>query len=122
MNKHTPGSLVARQCICNGEIAPRQFCIENERRDRMDGESWDDLYVFFSGYFGSYGPHVFAAAPELLEALELAIDTDGGTTYNGEDDEVGERSCCGEISYRPHRHDCWVVKARAAIRKARNEG
>lgn len=99
MNKHTPGPLMARQCICNGEIAPRQFCIENERRDRMDGESWDDLYVFFSGYFGSYGPHVFAAAPELLEALESLIDL------------------CDPHENNPD----WLIPARAAIAKAKGE-
>lgn len=34
----------------------------------------DDNYikniVSFSGYFGSYGPKLFAAAPEMYEALE----------------------------------------------------
>lgn len=64
---------------------------------------------------------VTAQRDELLEALGLAIDDDGGTHYDGEDDEIGERSCCGEVSYKPHRHDCWVVKARAAIAKAKGE-
>lgn len=64
---------------------------------------------------------LIAAAPELLESLELAIDGDGGTHYDGEDDEVGERSCCGEVSYKPHRPDCWVVTARAVIAKAKGQ-
>jgi hypothetical protein len=29
-------------------------------------------YVSFSGYFGSYGPQVFAAAPQLVDALREA--------------------------------------------------
>ena len=31
---------------------------------------FEDKYVRFDGYFGPHGPHVFAVAPQLLEALE----------------------------------------------------
>lgn len=31
---------------------------------------FEDKYVRFDGYFGFHGPHVFAVAPQLLEALE----------------------------------------------------
>lgn len=112
--------LIVRKAVHSEDdsISERQFIIQPQEYEIDD---FGDAYVCFSGYFGNHGPHVFAAAPELLEALELAIDTGGGTTYNGEDDEVGERSCCGEVSYRPHRHDCWVVKASAAIAKAKGE-
>lgn len=75
----------------------------------------------FDGDYSPSNGDLIAAAPELLEALVLAVDADGGTTYNSEDDEVGERSCCGEVSYKPHRHYCWVVKASAAIAKAKGE-
>lgn len=37
-------------------------------------EQWRDSYVGFSGYFGHHSPSVFAAAPELLEALQSIAD------------------------------------------------
>ena len=47
---------------------PNQFEVRNNFND-LAGD-WDESYVTFSGYFGKHGPHVFAAAPDLLEALE----------------------------------------------------
>lgn len=38
-----------------------------------DLENWDRDYFSISGYFGSYGPDLFAAAPDLYEALELVV-------------------------------------------------
>lgn len=39
----------------------------------------DDDYVAIHGHFGSHGPHVFAAAPELLKALmECVRDMEEG--------------------------------------------
>lgn len=35
-------------------------------------EDFDDTYLCISGFFGSHGPHVFAAAPELLAELRDA--------------------------------------------------
>ena len=32
--------------------------------------AFNEAYVSFSGYFGAYGPHVFAAAPKLLLAAQ----------------------------------------------------
>lgn len=61
--KHTPGPLhVEPEGLCT-----RQFAIRSDFH-RRPGE-WDDVYVEFSGYFGSYGPHLFAAAPELSELV-----------------------------------------------------
>lgn len=34
---------------------------------------WGDKYINFSGYFGKFGPHMFAAAPDMLEALIDAL-------------------------------------------------
>ena len=51
-------------------IADRQFSIEQSDYEPGD---FGKKYVCFSGYFGEAGPHVFAAAPELLEALELLM-------------------------------------------------
>jgi len=48
-------------------IADRQFSIEQSDYEPGD---FGKKYVGFSGYFGEAGPHVFAAAPELLEALD----------------------------------------------------
>ena len=57
----------------------------------------------------------------LLEALKKAEENGCATVYANEDDECGERGCCGVISYKPHADDCWVTMARAAI-KAVEEG
>lgn len=52
---------------------PHQYIVHNVPIiDRGDRE-FNDVYVNFSGYFGRHGPQVFAAAPELLEALECAV-------------------------------------------------
>ena len=51
----------------------RQFWVEG----RSKGDSWDSQYVAFSGYYGSYGPHLFAAAPEMLAALKAIVDCAG---------------------------------------------
>lgn len=67
--QHTPGPLTVslRQSDRHGD----QYAIENDSVPR-DGD-WRDVYVHFSGYFGSYGPHVFAAAPDLLEVAEMVL-------------------------------------------------
>ena len=49
---------------------PRQFTVGSYDSEEYESLSWDDYYVNASGYFGSIGPHVFAAAPDMLEALE----------------------------------------------------
>ena len=51
----------------------------------------------------------------LREVLKLALENGCQTVHLNEDDEVGRRGCCDEVSYLPHSHDCWTVKARAAI-------
>jgi hypothetical protein len=57
----------------------------------------------------------------LLEALKKAEVNGCATVYSNEDDECGEKGCCGVVSYKPHADDCWVTTARAAI-KAVEEG
>lgn len=64
---HTPGQL---KVLVRGNDG--QFGIESDFL-LLDG-AWEDIYVCFSGYFGSYGPHVFAAAPPLLRAAERALN------------------------------------------------
>lgn len=84
---------------------PRQFRIGNTKEDDVNYKllDWDDYYIEISGYFGNIGPHVFAAAPDLLEALEdcLAYLTN---------------ECSHMTSAEPERH-----AARAAIAKAKGE-
>lgn len=72
----------------------RQFSIQSDVH-RRKGE-WDDIYVDFSGYFGSYGPDMFAAAPELVSALKSLADT-VDAAFPG---------------------TAWTAQARAALRKA----
>jgi hypothetical protein len=57
----------------------------------------------------------------LLEALKKAEENGCATVYSNEDDECGDKGCCGVVSYKPHADDCWVTTARAAI-KAVEEG
>lgn len=45
----------------------RQFYIEN---DYSELDDFDREYVSIGGFFGNHGPHVFAAAPELLVAVK----------------------------------------------------
>ena len=56
-----------------------------------------------------------ARVKRLEDALRGALDYDGGVKYEREDDSVGNHACCGEISYKPHAHFCWVPKAKAAL-------
>ena len=44
-----------------------------------------------------------AAAREALARLR---EHDGGTRYNGDDDDAGERACCLVASWKPHDSDC----------------
>lgn len=54
----------------------RQFNIQSNF-NRATGD-WNDNYVDFSGYFGKFSPHTFAAAPEMLDVLDIvsALDID----------------------------------------------
>lgn len=40
------------------------------------------------------------------EALARLREHDGGTRYNGDDDDAGERACCLVASWKPHDSDC----------------
>lgn len=95
--KHTPGPLIVRKLTYPFD---RQFDIVSDYKI-PDGEVDLDRYVAFSGYFGSYGPHMFAAAPEMLEALEALCNF--------------KRDCPCEVSNEELA--AWD-KARAAIAKA----
>ena len=68
---------------------------------------WNDIYVEFSGFFGSFGPHVFTAAPELLEACRAMIEWD-------------DREKDHAVDFDARMHLCRVAfdKARAAVAKA----
>jgi hypothetical protein len=53
--------------VCDKE--PRHARIENVDIDVDEGE-FENKYVSISGYFGDLSPKIFAAAPDLYEALE----------------------------------------------------
>jgi hypothetical protein len=83
--KHTPGPLK----IIAGSYE-RQYRILGKNHHVL-GQNWDDVYFNVSGYFGSYGPEMFAAAPEtaaerdrlravnkaLRAALQFVVDVYG---------------------------------------------
>jgi hypothetical protein len=48
-------------------IGDRYARVENRDATHLD---WEATYVSFSGFFGSYGPHVFKAAPTMHETLK----------------------------------------------------
>ena len=56
-----------------------------------------------------------AEIERLRAVLKLALESDGGIAYDGEDDAVGYRPCCRVSSYKPHEPDCWVTVATAAL-------
>lgn len=65
--KNSPGPLTVGE---DGRIRNElRFC---------DPERWEETYVSFSGSFGCYGPHLFAAAPELLALLIESQHSIGG--------------------------------------------
>lgn len=76
--KHTPGSLSVRVTEYEG-----QFGIVSNTSSADGDADWNDIYVDFCGYFGSYGPHVFAAAPDLLEALTNLLQVNDGIPMLG---------------------------------------
>lgn len=46
----------------------------NVENSHMRLADFDREYVNFSGFFGTHGPHLFAAAPELLAAAQKALN------------------------------------------------
>lgn len=66
----TPLPLIVRK---NEGAEDQQFMVECDfgRIDTENG-AFIDQYFCVSGYFGTISPHVFAAAPELLEALTMS--------------------------------------------------
>ena len=93
---------------CNDPNHPRQFSVENSEADHVNYEQmkWDDYYIHFGGFFGNIGPHVFAAAPDLLEALQEMV--------------AMWRSVCRSQDWEPE-HLIEAVRAQAAIAKAIGE-
>lgn len=54
------------------DVGPRQSRIEGDHYAIPEGR-WEAEYISFSGFFGKHGPYVFAAAPDLLEALQAVV-------------------------------------------------
>lgn len=65
-----------------------QFFVERLPAGRED---WDSKYVSFSGYFGPHSPHLFAAAPDMLDALRLAESFITGFEGDELQDGIDER-------------------------------
>ncbi len=82
--KFTPGPLTVNR---RSDDNDRQFEVVSDwENPDHHNVKWEDRYVSFSGYFGSHGPHVFAAAPDLYAALEMAqiwLDIDGRFDMQG---------------------------------------
>ena len=95
--KHTPGPWYAeKKNVHTGSVATCHW----------DGEDWWEVYSLnWADGSAEANARLIAAAPDLLEALEEALEDWG-------DDHFDE-----EYPYRIE----WADKARAAIRKARGK-
>ena len=58
---------------------------------------------------------LIAKAPDMLALLKLAVENDGGLSYDHADDMAGYRTCCDVASYRDHRPTCLIPQAKALI-------
>jgi hypothetical protein len=54
----------------------------------------------------------------LRLALEVLEEMSHVNIYQNEDDEVGMKVCCDQVSYQPHSTDCQTMKAIHAIKAA----
>jgi hypothetical protein len=56
------------------------------------------------------------------EALKLALETledfADAIKYEHEQDDIGRRACCDELSYSKHSENCNAIKAITAIKEA----
>ncbi|WP_185998194.1 hypothetical protein ACLIMP_04370 [Novosphingobium aerophilum] len=87
---------------------PGQFNVENDFRNL---EHFDREHVHFGGYFGTHGPHVFAAAPELLEAvIDLLAPLERASLMLAAKGKKLDRSAQASLDF-----------ARAAVEKAHGE-
>ena len=90
-------------------IDDRQYRIQVETYP--EGVNFDEAYVSFSGFFGPHGPHVFAAAPDILEALEEVVAVF----------ESNPSSITDTVWVTGNRPETLYDHCRAAIAKAKGE-
>ena len=74
-----------------------------------------DVLARIAAVWGKESPE-YAAVSDLIAAGKGALENDGGTRYEGEDDEIGSHACCLELSFKPHAADCWVSRLQKAIK------
>jgi len=72
------------------ELEVTETTVPDDRHARIENpapdlDNWDATYICFSGYFGSYSPHVFKAAPDLYEALDNAMYELASNGYRDDD-------------------------------------
>jgi hypothetical protein len=63
----------AVRLVVQASSDPEQAIVKTHPDD-LTAENHDEAYVRLSGYCGPYSPQLFAAAPELLQALQSAYD------------------------------------------------
>lgn len=61
------------------------------------------------------------ATDKLVQAARKVVEWDGGTRYEGDDDEVGIRACCLVVSYESHAQDCCIAELHAALKETSHE-
>lgn len=55
------------------EVDDEKYCKITSNYMELDGK-WKDIYVSFSGYFGTFNPKVFQHAPEMFEVLKDIVE------------------------------------------------
>ena len=89
--EHKPGKLYAERCADIDHLVQANVNSDPASWDQSSLDAWRATYVSFGGFFGAYGPELFAAAPELLALIREAV------------------AC--------RINDDWLARASAAIRK-----
>lgn len=101
--RDTPPEALLLRVDPADDHAPGQYQINNQHSKLAD---FDREYVSFGGYFGLHDPQVFAAAPQLLEALsEVVKSYDAANPMRMGDFHKPECLCVR----------CVIDRARAAI-------
>jgi len=108
--KHTPGPLVVVDDPARGDW----YVIKDVGTGPFKARDHAVAWVFTS----EADALLFAAAPDMLDALREAVIDNLSIVYDDGIDGHVRLGCCRAHASQGHAADCWKTKARAAIAKA----